>query len=119
MHDGPREAFPGDLKKQECMYNIVQAQDGGLVICGNNSRNFDDNYLVKLHDDCGFTAGVDYDINPLAEEEAENELKKKMPAKAITGEQADELAAWHDLLEKGIISKSEYEEKRKIILGLD
>jgi TM2 domain-containing membrane protein YozV len=51
--------------------------------------------------------------------EAENELKKKMPAKAITGEQADELAAWHDLLEKGIISKSEYEEKRKIILGLD
>jgi hypothetical protein len=74
VHDGPREAFPGDLKKQECMYNIVQAQDGGLVICGNNSRNFDDNYLVKLHDDCGFTAGVDYDINPLAEEEAENEF---------------------------------------------
>ena len=51
--------------------------------------------------------------------EAENDLKKKMPAKAITGEQADELAAWHDLLEKGIINKFEYEEKRKIILGLD
>jgi hypothetical protein len=50
---------------------------------------------------------------------AENDLKKEMPAKAITGEQADELAAWHDLLEKGIIDKFEYEEKRKIILGLD
>jgi TM2 domain-containing membrane protein YozV len=50
---------------------------------------------------------------------AENDLKKEMPAKAITGEQADELAAWHDLLEKGIIDKFEYEEKRKIILGID
>jgi len=51
--------------------------------------------------------------------EAEIELKKKMPAKLMTGDQADELAAWHNLLENGIINESEYEEKRKIILGLD
>ncbi len=50
---------------------------------------------------------------------AEKHLKKQIPVKAITGEQADELAAWHDLLEKGIIDNSQYEEKRKIILGLD
>jgi TM2 domain-containing membrane protein YozV len=49
---------------------------------------------------------------------AEKHLKKQIPVKAITGEQADELAAWHDLLEKGIIDETQYEEKRKIILGL-
>lgn len=57
----------------------------------------------------------------------ENELKgksgkqgtQKIPVKKITGEQADELAAWHDLLEKGIIDEDAYENKRKIILGLD
>jgi TM2 domain-containing membrane protein YozV len=49
---------------------------------------------------------------------AKNEVKK-IPTKAITGEQADELAAWHDLLQKGIIDESEYEDKRKVILGLD
>jgi len=42
---------------------------------------------------------------------------KKIPVKKITGEQADELAAWHDLLEKGIIDEAEYEQKRKVILG--
>jgi len=44
---------------------------------------------------------------------------KKIPAKAITGEQADELAAWHDLLQKGIIDEAEYDDKRKVILGLN
>lgn len=73
VNDGPREAFPGDLKKQECLYNIVQAEDGGLVICGNTSRNFDDNYLVKLHNDCGLTTAIEYDIDPLSGE-AENEF---------------------------------------------
>ena len=43
---------------------------------------------------------------------------QKIEVKKITGEQADELAAWHDLLEKGIIDADAYEDKRKIILGL-
>jgi hypothetical protein len=42
----------GDLKRQECFYKIAQAQDGGLVFCGNNSNNFDDDVLVKLHNEC-------------------------------------------------------------------
>jgi TM2 domain-containing membrane protein YozV len=33
--------------------------------------------------------------------------------------QADELAAWSSLLEQGLISKQEFEEKKKILLGLD
>ena len=44
---------------------------------------------------------------------------KKIPVKKITGEQADELAAWRDLLDKGIIDDDAYESKRKIILGLE
>ena len=40
--------YPGDEKKQECMYSISQSQDGGFVVAGNNSSNFDDDYLAKL-----------------------------------------------------------------------
>jgi len=41
-------AFPGNVKKQECLYSISQAPDGGFVVSGNNSFNFDDYYLAKL-----------------------------------------------------------------------
>ncbi|MEO8086613.1 MAG: T9SS type A sorting domain-containing protein [Bacteroidota bacterium] len=54
--------FPGDLKKQECLYTITQADDGSYVIAGNNSRNLDDGYLVKLYDDCEQTE-VTYTID--------------------------------------------------------
>lgn len=42
----------GNLKRQECVYEIVEAPDGGLVIAGNNADNFDDDYLLKLFSDC-------------------------------------------------------------------
>lgn len=45
--------------------------------------------------------------------------KEKIAVKNITGDQADELAAWRDLMDQGIIDAMQYEEKRKIILGLD
>jgi hypothetical protein len=41
-----------DLKSQECMYTIVQSPDGGFVVAGNNSANFDDSYLAKLESVC-------------------------------------------------------------------
>lgn len=41
-----------DVKRQECLYRIVESSDGGLVICGNNSMNVDDGYLVKLAPTC-------------------------------------------------------------------
>lgn len=44
----PAPAYPGNVKKQECLYSISQAADGGFVISGNNSFNFDDDYLAKL-----------------------------------------------------------------------
>jgi hypothetical protein len=44
--------YPGDYKKQECMYTITQAHDGGFVVAGNSSGNFDDYYLCKLQNDC-------------------------------------------------------------------
>jgi hypothetical protein len=41
-----------DLKRQECMYSIIQSPDGGFVVVGNNSRNFDDCYVAKLKNIC-------------------------------------------------------------------
>jgi len=52
IDDAAPEVYPGDLKKQECMYSITETPDGGFVVSGNNSRNFDDCYLVKLYDNC-------------------------------------------------------------------
>ncbi len=58
--------YPADVKKEECLYQIRENPDHNLVIVGNNSNNFDDDYIVKfsshtdliLHDivtdkDCG------------------------------------------------------------------
>jgi hypothetical protein len=45
----------GDPKRQECMYGISQAPDGGIVVSGNSSANFDDNYMAKLYSDCDAT----------------------------------------------------------------
>lgn len=51
--NAPRECFPGNLKQQECVYRIIESSvDGGLMICGNTSDNFDDGYIVKLYNDC-------------------------------------------------------------------
>jgi hypothetical protein len=44
--------WPDDIRKQECMYKITEAADGGLVVSGNVSRNFDDGYLAKLGSNC-------------------------------------------------------------------
>jgi hypothetical protein len=41
-----------DVKTAECMYSIVQNDDGSYTVAGNNSTNFDDEYLVKLNGDC-------------------------------------------------------------------
>ena len=35
-------------KSQECMYGIVQAPGGGYVVSGNNSSNWDDDYVIKF-----------------------------------------------------------------------
>lgn len=49
-----REFFPGDVKKQECLYSITQNSDGGYTAAGNCSPNLDDGYLVNFKGDCGF-----------------------------------------------------------------
>jgi hypothetical protein len=43
---------PGDFRRGECMYQITEAADRGLVISGNCSFNHDDFYMVKLYPDC-------------------------------------------------------------------
>lgn len=37
-------------KSQECMYGIALAPDGGYVVSGNNSSNWDDDYVIKFSD---------------------------------------------------------------------
>ncbi|MCC6938408.1 MAG: T9SS type A sorting domain-containing protein [Flavobacteriales bacterium] len=54
------ECTPNDLRNQECVYKITEAPDGGLVISGNTSHNFDDLYLVKLKGNC--QGLVEYDF---------------------------------------------------------
>jgi hypothetical protein len=55
---------PGNYKKQECMYSIVQTPDGGYMAAGNQSNNFDDNYLIKLFPENCADAATTYDITP-------------------------------------------------------
>lgn len=58
------QCSPDDIRNQECMYKITEMQDGGLVVSGNTSHNFDDYYLTKLHSDCqSKQAFTDLDIN--------------------------------------------------------
>lgn len=60
--DNNFECSPGDLRNQECMYKISELPDGGLVLSGNTSHNFDDYYLTKLYTDCQSKALYDIQI---------------------------------------------------------
>jgi hypothetical protein len=44
--------YPGNVKKQLCMYNAVANASGEIVICGNNGLNFDDVHVIKLTQPC-------------------------------------------------------------------
>jgi hypothetical protein len=51
-------SYPGNEKQQECLYSISQAADGGFVVSGNSSYNFDDAYLVKLEPETQVPGGL-------------------------------------------------------------
>lgn len=44
--------FPQDIKREECLYEIFETPDHGLVLGGNNSINFDDDLVIKIFNDC-------------------------------------------------------------------
>lgn len=48
----PRVPYPGDVKKKECIFKLDVADDGGYVLAGTSSQNMEDDYLVKLKDNC-------------------------------------------------------------------
>lgn len=62
--DNPRENYPGDMKKRECIFDITVASDGGIVFTGNVSDNHDDYYLVKLMDDCDDSIDITISVMP-------------------------------------------------------
>lgn len=56
--------FPDDIRALECLYEIVETQDGGLTVAGNNSENFDDDFIFKIYSDCNIlTTYNEGDIN--------------------------------------------------------
>jgi len=42
------DCYPGNARRRQCNFQLVEAPDGGLVVCGNTGHNFDDALLVKL-----------------------------------------------------------------------
>lgn len=50
-------AWPGDVRRAECVYDINQTQDGGFIIGGNNSENFDNDYAIKIKENCTIPNG--------------------------------------------------------------
>lgn len=57
-----REAYPGNAKRQECVYAITENEDGSFTISGNTSDNFDDCYLINLQFPCQELVDIDYDF---------------------------------------------------------
>lgn len=59
--------YPGDFKKQECMYRIAEGTDGGLFVAGNSSHNVDDYFSAKIFSDCqynysSYDIGINYTV---------------------------------------------------------
>jgi TM2 domain-containing membrane protein YozV len=100
----------------------------GLTLLGMSDEDFDAKYNLSGHGRLLQREKYELERKKLKIEHLklereliseESKLKKSVGDITMSGEQADELAAWHDLLEKGIIDENTYEQKKKIILGLD
>lgn len=100
----------------------------GLILLGMSDEEFDAKYNLSSHGRLLQREKYELERKKLKIEQLkverqllseESKLKKSVGDITMSGEQADELAAWHDLLEKGIIDENTYEQKKKIILGLD
>ncbi len=46
--NGSDDCYPGNARRRQCNFKIVEADTGGLVVCGNTGHNFDDAYIAKL-----------------------------------------------------------------------
>lgn len=55
--------FPDDIKRLECVYEVFQTPDGGYVIGGNNSLNFDDDLIFKLYSECNRNTGYPSEVD--------------------------------------------------------
>lgn len=74
--NAPVQAYPGDWKEQECVYRMMEADDGSLVFVGNTSHNKDDYYIAKIGSDCCLRKDIenDYDISYGADPEHKLEI---------------------------------------------
>lgn len=42
----------GNIRQRQCSFQIVEADDGGLVVCGNTGHNWEDGFLIKFKNEC-------------------------------------------------------------------
>ena len=42
------DCYPDNIRQRQCNFKMTEADDGGIVICGNTGHAFDDAYLAKL-----------------------------------------------------------------------
>lgn len=40
---------PDNIRQRQCSFNVIEADDGGLVSCGNTGKNNEDGYLIKFN----------------------------------------------------------------------
>ncbi len=45
-----RQPFPGNIKRNECVYSISINSDNSYTIAGNTSDNFDDTYMLRFRE---------------------------------------------------------------------
>ena len=43
------ECVPDNITQRQCSFQVVEADDAGLVVCGNTGNNWEDGFLVKFH----------------------------------------------------------------------
>jgi len=64
IDDAPLQAYPGDWKEQECVYQVIKDNDdGGYIFVGNTSHNKDDYLLAKVYGNCQLD--IAYEIAPV------------------------------------------------------
>jgi hypothetical protein len=63
---GGDDCYPGNVRRRQCNFKLVESPDGGLVVCGNTGHNFDDAYIAKLapcEDVFAYTTELPLDAN--------------------------------------------------------
>ena len=91
---------------------------GGTRIMSHLKANESEAYKSKIVDYSKCPECTSTDIREVSEEEWQNLASKPQTAPAAAASAADELKKFKELLDMGVISQEEFDEKKKQLLGL-